>query len=110
MQTSRQNGHSEGNSDADNDGDSDSKCEAMLSRWTPAIFCNSFMVSNGDFGGNKFLGEAEGGHSGLCVERMWVATYKQKKDQIRPLDQVTDREGLGGDPKYLNKCQKLETY
>ena len=29
---------------------------------------------------------------------MCSTAYKKKKDKIRPLDQVTDGEGTGGDP------------
>ena len=36
--------------------------------------------------------------------------YKRKKDKIRPLDHVTDGEGTGGDPEYLEKCEQSETY
>ena len=34
--------------------------------------------------------------------------YKRKKDKIRPLDQPTDGEGTGGDPLFLEKCEKQE--
>ena len=34
--------------------------------------------------------------------------YKRKKDKIRPLDQPTDGEGTGGDPLFLEKCEKRE--
>ena len=68
------------------------------------------MVPSGDFGGNEFSGEAKGGHSGLWHEHVSAATYKKKKAKIRPLDQVTDGEGTGSDPVYVEKCQKLETY
>ena len=36
--------------------------------------------------------------------------YKKKKDKIRPLDQVTDGAGTGGDPDYLIKCEAKEQY
>ena len=34
--------------------------------------------------------------------------YKRKKDKIRPLDQPTNGEGTGGDPLFLEKCEKQE--
>lgn len=34
--------------------------------------------------------------------------YKRKKDKIRPLDRPTDGEGTGGDPLFLEKCEKQE--
>ena len=41
---------------------------------------------------------------------MSATACKKKKDKIRPLDQATDGEGTGGDPEYLAKCEKSETY
>ena len=32
--------------------------------------------------------------------------YKRKKDKIRPLDQPTNGEGTGGDPMFLERCEK----
>ena len=34
--------------------------------------------------------------------------YKRKKDKIRPLDQSTNGEGTGGDPLFLERCEKQE--
>ena len=34
--------------------------------------------------------------------------YKRKKDTIRPLDQPTNGEGTGGDPLFLERCEKQE--
>ena len=34
--------------------------------------------------------------------------YKREKDKIRPLDQPTIGEGTGGDPLFLERCDKQE--
>ena len=48
---------------------------------------------------------------GALRQRGVVSTAnKRTKDKIRPLDHVTDGEGTGGDPEYLEKCEQGETY